>query len=203
MPRRKVPLVAGDYYHLHNRGNNRQTVFYNRKDYILFLDRIRKYIIGSSSRENTLHSIRSGVTISAYCLMPNHYHLLLTPHDDDLSHRMQLLSISFTKTMNQKHNRVGSLFQGQFQATPIVQDTHLIYLSAYIHLNPVRAGLVQQADEWPFSSYREYIDLRQGSIPSPNLVVEYISGIDRYQEFVESFTDQHISLVQHLLLEEM
>jgi len=195
MPRRKVPLVAGDYYHLYNRGNNRQTVFYNRKDYILFLDRIRKYIIGSSSRENTLHSIRSGVTILAYCLMPNHYHLLLTPHDDDLSHRMQLLSISFTKTMNQKHNRVGSLFQGQFQATPIVQDTHLIYLSAYIHLNPVRAGLVQQADEWPFSSYREYIDLRQGTIPSPNLVVEYISGIDRYQEFVESFTDQHISLV--------
>ena len=113
MPRRKVPLVAGDYYHLYNRGNNRQTVFYNRKDYILILDRIRKYIIGSSSRENTLHSIRSGVTISAYCLMPNHYHLLLTPHDDDLSHRMQLLSISFTKTMNQKHNRVGSLFQGQ------------------------------------------------------------------------------------------
>jgi hypothetical protein len=116
---------------------------------------------------------------------------------------MQLLSISFTKTINQKHNRVGSLFQGQFQATPIVQDTHLIYLSAYIHLNPVRAGLAQQADEWPFSSYREYINLRQGTIPSPNLVVEYISGIDRYQEFVESFTDQHISMVQHLLLEEM
>ena len=85
---------------------------------------------------------------------------------------MQLFAISYTKSINRRFNRVGALFQGAFQSKVIDDDEHLAHLSRYIHLNPVRAGLVRQAQEWPFSSYREYVGLRKGTLPMTDLVLE-------------------------------
>ena len=109
MPRRSVPLVAGQYYHVYNRGHNRQAIFFERENYLFFLRRVRQHLLGGEQPSQDLgESARSSsgvyTTIAAYCLMPNHFHLLVQPLDDQLSRRMQRLSISYTKAIN-KHNQ--------------------------------------------------------------------------------------------------
>lgn len=84
---------------------------------------------------------------------------------------MMKLSVSYTKAINKRYGRVGSLFQGPFRAVHVDRNEYLLHLSRYIHLNPVTAGLVPQPEEWEFSSYREYIGLRNGTLPEPKIVL--------------------------------
>jgi putative transposase len=135
MPRRKTELVAGECYHLHNRGNNRQPVFFERENYAFFLQRWRKYVSPVCD-------------VIAYCPMPTHYHMLVLVAVDGLSHGMQLFGIAYTKAINVRYLRVGALFQGAFGAKQVDRDEYLLDLSRYIHLNPVMAGLVQHAEDW-------------------------------------------------------
>jgi hypothetical protein len=97
--------------------------------------------------------------------MPNHYHLLMQCKTDEVSEAMQRLSMAYTKAMNRRYNRVGSLFQGQFQAIAIQSNEYLYHLTRYIHLNPVKAGIVVHPKDWEFSSYLEYAGLRGGTLP--------------------------------------
>ena len=92
--------------------------------------------------------------------MPNHYHVLLKALDDNLSAAMQKFSISYTKAINERFDRVGSLFQGAFEAKLVDNENYLRHLSRYIHLNPVRARLCGSPEEWEFSSYLEYFGRR-------------------------------------------
>ena len=153
MPRREVIFETGNYYHVYNRGNNRQLIFFERDNYVYFLRKLRT------------HLIHRGVDIIAYCLMPNHYHLLVHLKTEHFSNLMQAFTLSYTKAINQRYKRVGSLFQGRFQAIHVDKEEYLLNLTRYIHLNPVEANLVDKAEDWEFSSYQEYIDLRQGSLP--------------------------------------
>jgi len=134
--------------------------------------------------------------------MPNHYHLLLVPSQDDLSHRMQLPSISFTKAMNAHHARVGSLFQGQFQAVAVDQDAYPLRLTVYLHLSPVRAGLTARPEDWAYSSYRDYAGLRHGDLPSPDLALSMAGGVAACERLVHSYTGQDDYVIEHLLLED-
>lgn len=133
MPRCRTSFLIGHYYHIYNRGNNRQNIFFERNNYLFFLKQFRRYLA-----EET-------VSVLAYCLMPNHYHFLICLRQDNLSEKMALLSLSYTKAINRRFNRCGSLFQGPFQAIHVNREEYLLNLSRYIHLNPVKAGLVQKA----------------------------------------------------------
>jgi REP element-mobilizing transposase RayT len=195
MPRRTIPLLAGNYYHLYNRGNNRQKVFVERENYLFFLRRVRQYLMGESQT-----SVWTDVV--AYCLMPNHFHLLVCPRDDELSRRMQRFSISYTKAMNKRYERSGALFEGQFQAVHVDGDEYLLHLSRYIHLNPVEAGLCARPEDWEFSSYRDYVGLRQGRLPRPDIVLGQFSSRDEYRAFVESFRPDDLEIIAHLLFED-
>ena len=119
--------------------------------------------------------------------MPMHYHMLVLLKEDGLSRRMQLFSISYTKAINKRYDRVGALFQEAFQAKHVDRNEYLVHLSRYIHLNPVLADLVRQAEEWEFSSYREYLELRLGTLPSPGIVLSQFPSPNAYREFVESY----------------
>src|SRR5687768_11378526 len=128
MPRRLAPFLSDHFYHIYNRGNNRQVVFFEGANYLYFLEGIRKYLLSSAS-------------IVAYCLMPTHYHLLVRVRDSGLnseaysaavSRAMMRLSVSYTKTINKRFDRVGSLFQGPFQAKLIKTYSHLLNLCIYI-----------------------------------------------------------------------
>ncbi|MBE9007094.1 transposase [Fortiea sp. LEGE XX443] len=172
MPRRNIPLQTGNFYHIYNRGNNHQIIFFEHENYIYFLKLIREHLISNA------------VDIVAYCLMPNHYHFLVYLKDETLSDAMKSLSLAYTKAINKRFNRSGVLFQGRFQSIHISQTDYLINLSRYIHLNPVKAGLVQQPEEWEFSSYLEYTGLRAGTLPKMDYIKTQIEGDSSYQQFL-------------------
>ncbi len=189
MPYRKFVFRAGEYYHLYNRGNNYQAIFFERENYLYFLRQLRKYLWPEA------------VETIAYCLMPNHYHLLVHLMTDDLSRLMQPFALSYTKAINKRYGRVGSLFQGRFRAVRVDRDEYLVHLSRYIHLNPVIAKLVEQPGDWGFSSYREYIGLRAGTLPKADAVLLQFSSPDAYRQFVASCVEDDKKMVERLMLE--
>lgn len=190
MPRRQTEFIPGHYYHLYNRGNNRQNIFFERDNYLFFLKQFRCYLV-----EQTLDVI-------AYCLMPNHYHFLICLQEPDLSRKMHAFSLSYTKAINRRYQRCGSLFQGRFQAIHVDEEHYLLHLSRYIHLNPVKARLVQRPEEWEFSSYLEYAKLRQGTLPKTDKIHQQLDVAQSYQAFVETTDELNQSKMLHLTFDE-
>jgi len=191
MPYRKTELRADWAYHLYNRGVNRQPIFFCDENWGFFLRRIRRYFPPEL------------VDILAYCLMPTHYHLLVFLKTDDFGARvMQPFGVSYTKAINKQQGRVGPLFQGPFRAKLVDRDEYLLHLSRYIHLNPVADGLVAQPEAWTFSSYRDYVGLRNGTLPATGLVLSQFPSRQAYQAFVESFVDEDAKIIEHLLFDE-
>jgi len=191
MPYRKIEFRAGHYYHLYNRGINRQPIFFCTENWGYFTKRLRHYFLPAL------------IDILAYCLMPTHYHLLVYLNTDDLAAQiMQPFGLSYTKAINTQQGRVGPLFQGPFQAAWVDKDEYLLHLSRYIHLNPVTAGLVTQAEGWTFSSYRDYIGLRAGTLPVPGVVLSQFCSPQDYKAFVESYRDQDFKVIEQLLFDE-
>lgn len=133
--------IKGALYHITSRGNARQKTYLNDADYQRF-----QKALGEEIREQ-------GWICHAYCLMPNHYHLLLETPSGKLSRGMQRLIGSYTQWFNWRHSRVGHLFQGRYKSIVVDQDAYLLELCRYIVLNPVRAGLVEHPGDWQWSSY--------------------------------------------------
>jgi hypothetical protein len=114
---------------------------------------------------------------------------------------MMRFSVSYTKAMNKRYDRVGSLFQGAFQAKHVDRDEYLVHLSRYIHLNPVVAGLVKRAEDWEFSSYREYIGLRDGTLPKPEIVLSHFPSRGAYRDFVQAYVPSEQKIIADLLFD--
>jgi hypothetical protein len=135
--------------------------------------------------------------------MPNHYHLLVYLQTDNPGAAfMQPLLVSYTKAVNRQQGRTGSLFQGRYQAAHVDRDEYLRHLSRYIHLNPVLAGLVATPDEWAFSSYRDFIGLRAGTLPMPGNVLGHFRSRAAYREFVESYKPADRRLIERFLMDD-
>lgn len=145
MPRAPRLHAPGLYYHVYARGNNKEPIFFEEKDYQRFLSNLDRF---RTSLEYTLY---------AFCLLPNHFHLLLKVDTKPLSKIMQILMTAYTMYLNKKYERVGHLFQGRFQSIIVDKDTYLLQVNRYIHLNPVKAGLVNKPENYEWSSYRHYI----------------------------------------------
>ena len=169
-------------YHVYNRGNNRNMLFYEPDHYKFFLEKIRKYIVPHCD-------------LLGYCLLPNHFHFLIhaneltvLPYDlssealasnqsnsrismSRLSHGVQMLLSSYAKAINKRHKRAGSLFTQNTHCKMTSSEAHQMDYSLwcfiYIHNNPTKAGLVQAPEDWEYSSYREYLGL--SSAPLCNL----------------------------------
>jgi REP element-mobilizing transposase RayT len=190
MPYRETIFQAGQYYHLYNRGNNRQDIFFERENYLFFLRSLRRYLLVET------------LDVIAYCLMPNHYHLLVCLKTAHLSAAMQAFSLSYTKAMNRRYNRVGSLFQGRFQAILVESTEYLLNLSRYIHWNPVKAGLVKQPQDWEFSSFHEYVGLRGGTLPKTEDILAALGSEDACHSYMTMEMDAISPGLRGLLLDE-
>jgi putative transposase len=132
----------GAAYHVTSRGNAREAIYFDDRDRRRFLEILKET------------AERHGWICHAYCLMTNHYHLLIETPGANLSRGMQLLNGVYTQWFNHRHQRVGHLLQGRFKAILVERDSHLLELARYVVLNPVRAGMVRRASDWRWSSYR-------------------------------------------------
>jgi putative transposase len=141
MPRTARSLVAGGYYHVINRGNNRATLFSTAAEFSAFLSLIAQA------------QARSELPILAACLMPNHFHLVVSPRRaNDISHWMQWLLTTHSHRHHLQHGTTGRVWQGRFKAFPIEQDRHLLTVMRYVERNALRAGLVSRAEDWAWGS---------------------------------------------------
>lgn len=140
----------GGFYHVTSRGNARQDIFLGDDDFRLFLTTLADVVE------------RYQWIVHGYCLMTNHYHLLIETPQANLSTGMRQLNGVFTQKYNGRHNRTGHIFQGRFKAFIVDKDSYLLELSRYIVMNPVRAGMVSSAEEWPWSSCRAMAGLAPG-----------------------------------------
>lgn len=145
---RKVSFVPSEYYHIYNRGNSKQTIFHDKKDYIHFLGLLyacnqkENLKIDNLQKGQDLFSIEKDSTlvdIGAYCLMSNHFHILITQTEDgSISKFMQKLSTAYVMYYNKKYKRTGGLFEGKFKSRHLDTDQYLKYAFSYLHLNPVK-----------------------------------------------------------------
>lgn len=141
MARTARASVGGVCYHVLNRGNGRAEVFHKKEDYIAFLD------LMAEAGE------RLAMRLLAWCLIPNHFHLVLWPHGDgDLSRWMQWLLTSHVRRYHRHYHGSGHVWQGRFKAFPIEEDEHLWTVLRYVERNALRANLVRRAEDWLWSS---------------------------------------------------
>jgi putative transposase len=151
----------GGIYHVTSRGNRRQPIFVADTDHLRFLARLETVCT------------KAVWTVHAYCLMPNHYHLVLEIDAPTLSSGLQQLNGSYAQAFNRRHGLSGHLFQGRFHSAPVETDSHLLELARYVPLNPVRARLCDDPADWPWSSFRATLGM---SRPAPFLAIDRILG---------------------------
>jgi len=144
MPRQARLKSESGIYHLIMRGTNRQTIFFDDEDSKQFLLTLQKY------------KEICGYHIFAYCLMQNHFHLLLKVGEEPLEQILRRVCGSFVFWFNKKYDRIGNLFQDRFKSEPIEDDAYFLTALRYIHNNPIKAGLVKQPKNYPWSSYVLY-----------------------------------------------
>jgi REP element-mobilizing transposase RayT len=139
----------GAFYHVFSRRNNKQLTFLTDEDRYYFLNCLR------------MTHDKLGLVTHAYCLMPNHYHLLLETPSAGLSRALHVINTTYTVHFNRQHGKCGHLFQGRFRAILVQADVYAREVSRYIHLNPVRNQIVAKPDGYAWSSYNEYMGIRK------------------------------------------
>jgi putative transposase len=155
-------------YHLYNRGNNKNPIFFNRENYLFFLKKVKALLCPYCS-------------ILAYCLMPNHFHFLISTlenhRDNDLNKAIGILLRSYTRAINLQENRTGSLFQQRTKAKSLTDSSDMYpdICFNYIHQNPLKAGLVTKMEDWEFSSFKDFLGIRNGSLPDYKMVEKFIN----------------------------
>jgi putative transposase len=142
MSRPRRIQYPGALYHVTSRGNRRALIFLDDRDHLIWSDLLCAIVE------------RFGFILHAYCMMPNHYHLVVETPQPNLSKGIHYLNSTYAQRFNKRHQLVGHVFQGRFYTVLIDQDAHLLELSRYLPLNPVRSGLVLNAEDWQWSSYR-------------------------------------------------
>jgi len=163
----------GQYYHLYNRGVNRQPIFASDENYLFLLRKVKQFL--------PLYK----VTIITYCLMPNHYHFLLRSDEDGaIASFIQRLFNSYTQAFNKQQSRSGTLFEGRVKSKLIDKTEYLLHISRYIHLNPVKAGLAVHPAGWTYSNYLEWVGKRAGRLYDAAFVQDQFDNGLEYEKFV-------------------
>ena len=153
MPRRSVHFSQGCSYHIYNRGAGRHKLFIEDDNYLYVLRRTKRYVD------------ELGLTVLAYCLMPNHYHFLIRQDGEIAAGELpKRVFGGYSRAVNKRYGWSGTLFEGRYQAILVDSDQYVISLCRYIHANPVTAGLVAMPGEWPYSNYLEWIRERPGTL---------------------------------------
>ena len=226
MPARDIIFANDQIYHIYNRGLDRRPTFTTKREYQRALWAISYYQYknpplrlsklfqqAKAFRQVTLEKLKKEgkkqVSILAYCLMPNHFHLLLKQNSSaGISKFMSDFQNSYTRYFNTRHERKGSLFLGQFKAVRVETEEQLVHVSRYIHLNPYSTFLIRdlrELENYPWSSFSEYLHPNSDNISEPEFILNLfgVNNIQDYKKFVFDRADYQRSLeeIKHLALE--
>lgn len=187
MPSRNVikVCVPDSYYHVYSRGASKQTIFIDEADYSYYLSLLERYLsqTASDDQNDGRQKLYDSVEVLAYCLMPNHFHLLLYQIDEDgMSKLMHGVATSYSRYFNKKYERSGSLFESRYKASRIDAEDYLLHISRYIHRNP---------DDWvdyPHSSLRAYFYNDAPDWLNTARIIELYGSAVKYSEFLEDYT---------------
>ena len=218
MPAKNIvkTFVDHTYYHVYNRGVEKRKIFLDEKDYLTFLGCLKLYLTPPQPVDRRLTLTLQGETLSntkkviyspsrqpnnhektidlvAYCLMPNHFHLLLhSIEKDSMTRFMRSLATRYSMHFNKKYDRVGSLFQGPYKAVMIERENQFLWVSKYIHRNPLGLASYREnpcnLSNYPYSSYKNYLGVIHQTWLHPENILTYFSQTssnNSYQNFVE------------------
>ena len=214
MPIRLTALITGEYYHVLNRGNGSIPVFRNKWDYSRFLDILIYYQhsnpptsfshfleFNQENKKRIIDSLKKQtkrVSLITYCLMSNHFHLLLKQEKEKgIYNLMRQFINSYSHYFNIKYKRRGSLFEGRFKAIRIETEPQLLHLSRYIHLNPYSSFLVKDFKKlvsYPYSSLPEYLGKAKQEVCQKEIILENFPAKNDYRSFVLNRADYQKSL---------
>lgn len=211
---RKTILATGETYHIFNHSVQGMPIFTGNRECTLFLEALKYYLqpnpptrfsIYRTSRSRFPINLESRlVIIFCFCLMPNHFHLLLRQEKDDgIKQLIQKISNSFAHYFCLKYKKRGHIFEGNFKAVRVETEEQLLHLSRYIHLNPVTAYLVENPEDYSYSSYRIYCGNELSDFIDTAPILSHFSSPVKYKEFILTQKDYQRTLagIQHLLLE--
>lgn len=168
-----ITWQPGMYYHIFNRGAHKMPIFREPENYDFVLQRIGQY------------AQELQIAVIAYCLMPNHYHLLVRQDGGSPAGLLpQRVFNSYTKAFNKRYRCSGTLFEHRFKAKPVMDETYLLHLCCYIHANPVKDGLVSDPGQWLYSNYLEWVRKRHSLLIDQNFVQARVDQPRVYQEMV-------------------
>jgi putative transposase len=229
MPSKNVlkEYEAGGYYHLYNRGVNKRLIFKDQQDYSTFLSYLQFYLSpppnspdqinlqGESlkvlkvSPSRRLKNYKHEIELLAYCLMPNHFHLMLRQMTDHgIDHFMRSISTKYVRYFNTRYNRLGPLFQGPYKAVKVENEYQFTYLTKYIHRNPLSLSTFKDSprrlSQYKYSSYANYLHLFKQSWVSTEDILSYFAKTNRrlsYQNFVEEGESDDITIISKLTLD--
>jgi len=187
-------FAPGNIYHIYNRGNNKEKIFFDDQDYKAFLFRFglclgfveeelnkEKLIAMPFSRIRITKMDKNNFKLHVFSLMPNHFHLLIEQVGDiPISNLMLKVCTSYARYMNKKYKRVGHAFQDKFKAVLIENNPQLMWASAYIHMNPVKDGLVKHPKEYKWSSYNDYAYKRNLLIINKELLLGTFGDVQNF-----------------------
>lgn len=219
---RKVIFANNEVYHVFNRGVEKRPIFINKRDYYRALQTLDYYqysgISSSLSQVLKLEKEKRDffltqlklkgkrlVEILSFCLMPNHFHLLLKQlQEGGIKTFLSNFSNSYTKYFNIKNNRIGPLLQGNFKAVRIEDDNQLIHVCRYIHINPAVSLVIKEEElvDYPYTSLPEYLGRKEGFCKIDE-VLTYFSSLKRFEDFIFDQIDygKKLESIKHLVFE--
>ncbi|HEU5004971.1 MAG TPA: transposase [Candidatus Saccharimonadales bacterium] len=194
MPSRNIvkQYIPESYYHIYNRGVDRQAIFKSPEDFAVFLSIIKRHLSNEPAVSKYGHPhphYKDHIELLAFCLMPNHFHLLVYQFQDGkaISKLVQSILTAYTMYFNNKYRRTGRLFQGTFKASRISQDKYLQHISRYIHLNP------RDYRRYKWSSLPYYLDGYEAEWIKPQRILDIFEG-DNYENFLKDYQDHKAML---------
>jgi len=186
---RPAPFFTNGFYHIYNRGVDKRQVFLRYGHFARFLTTIRNLLNTGSATERLIYNqslaLNKKIHLLSYCLMPNHYHLLIQQIEDNgITEFMHKLDTSYTKYFNLNNHRTGRLFESTFKAKLIESDEVLLHISRYILINPVIAKLVEHPQEWRWSAYRDYFDIEVSKLAQTEIIHGLFPHPEAYRNFL-------------------
>lgn len=200
------------YYHAFSRGIEKKKVFLDLQDYKMFLHYLKIYL---EDPKNLLiqypqlpirlqaKNLKNQITLIAYCLMPNHFHLLMKQSTKDaISKLMKQLLNAYTFYFNKKYQRTGAIFEGRYKAARITSDNLLLHVTRYIHLNPVVVNLADKPENYKWSSHKDYLD-KNPTITNSKIILSYFPTISDYQKFIQDQINyaKELNKIKHLVID--